>query len=107
MSLEQRSKKELVELIHQLQDKVKELAQVEKVITSELSQLENPAVGLTKDKDGYYHMVHIKYDVDKMSALIDNVERIDSRDQAIVLYKLKQFAVEKILRKARGGKYDV
>lgn len=107
MSLEQRSKKELVELIHQLQDKVKELAKVEKQATAQLSELEHNAIGLTKDKDGYYHMVKIKYDVDKSAAMIDNVERIDSRDQAIVLYKLKQYAVETIMRKARGGKYDI
>jgi hypothetical protein len=107
VSLEQRSKKELVELIHQLQDKVKELAKVEKQATAQLAELEHNAIGLTKDKDGYYYMVKIKYDVDKSAAMVDNVERIDSRDQAIVLYKLKQYAVETIMRKARGGKYDI
>jgi hypothetical protein len=106
MSLEQRSKKELVELIHQLQAKVKELSHVETSITASLPELISPAIGLSKDKDGYYHMVKIKYDVDKNAALIENVEKIDSRDQAIVLYKLKQYAVETIMRKARGGKYD-
>lgn len=107
MSLEQRSKKELVELIHQLQDKVKELAKAEKQVSSELAELKHDAIGLTKDDEGYYHMVKIKYDVDKSSAIVDTIDKIDSRDQAIVLYKLKQYAVETIMRKARGGKYDI
>jgi hypothetical protein len=106
MSLEQRSKKELVELIHQLQDKVKELAKVETQATAQLGDLIHDAIGLVKDKNEHYSLVKIKYDVDKNAAMINTVEKLDSRDQAIVLYKLKQFTVETIMRKARGGKYD-
>lgn len=105
MSLEQRSKKELVELIHQLQDKLKEMKPVESAITAKLEELSAPAIGLHKDSDGFYHLVKIKYDVEKNAAGIEKVEKLDSRDEAIVTYKLNQYTNETIMRKARGGKY--
>lgn len=107
MSLEQRSKKELVELIHQLQDKLKELATVEKQATAKLEELKSPAIGLSKDKNGFYSLVKIKYDAEKNAAAIESIDKLDSRDEAIVVYKLKQYTVETIMRKARGGKYDI
>jgi acyl-CoA-binding protein len=107
MSLEQRSKKELVELIHQLQDKLKELANVEKQATAQLSELKSPGIGLIKDKDGYYSLVKLKYDSETKAAAVESIDKLDSRDEAIVVYKLKQYTVENIMRKARGGKYDI
>jgi hypothetical protein len=105
MALDQRSKKELVELIHQLQDKLKEMKPVESAITAKLEELNAPGVGLFKDAEGFYHLVKLKFDVEKNAAGIEKLDRIDSKDEAIVMYKLNQYAVETIMRKTRGGKY--
>jgi signal recognition particle subunit SEC65 len=106
MGLEHRTKKELADMVRELEVKLKEVKHVESQILPQFAELEHPALGLTKDSDGYYHMVHIKYDLDKKTAMIDTTEKIETRDQAIVLYRLKQQLTEKIMRKARGGMYD-
>lgn len=106
MSLEQRTKKELVDLIHQLQDKVKEMKPVEKQLTAQLDELKAPAIGLHKDEKGVYHLIFIKYDIDKKAAAIENVTSLESTDPAIGLYNLNKYVSETIVRKARGGKYD-
>lgn len=106
MAHAQQSKKELLEIIEQLETKLKEVHHVEKQITAEAKDLTKNAVGLTKDKEGFYSIVKIKFDDEKNAAVIEKLERVDSRDEAIVAYKLNQFVQESIIRKARGGKYD-
>lgn len=105
MSLEQRSKKELVELIHQLQQKLKEMKPVEKQLTAQLEELNSPAIGLHKDDKGVYSLVKLKFDVEKNAAGLEKIERIGT-DPAIALFNLNKFVAETIMRKARGGKYD-
>jgi hypothetical protein len=107
MSLEQRSKKELVEIIQQMKDKVKELSQVEKQQAAQLDDLNAPAIGLHKDEQGRYHLVHIKFDVEKNAAGIERLENLNNTtDPAIALWNLNKIVTETIMRKARGGKYD-
>jgi hypothetical protein len=106
MSLIQRSKKELVDLIHELQEKLKEVKQIETQVTTEAQELTTNGVGLVKSTDGYYSIVKLKFDVEKNAAVIDKVEKVETRDEAIVAYKVNQFMQEQIIRKARGGKYD-
>ena len=100
------SKKELLELVSDMEQKIKELSHVEKRTSADLAALPHPAIGLTRDKDGYYHMVRIKYNPETMAAMIESIDKIESRDLAIVMWKMKQEGLEKIMRKARGGKYD-
>ena len=107
MSLVDRTKKELVEIIHDLQEKLKELKPVESALTSQLADLHSDAVGLIKNEKGQYRLVKIKYDVEKNAAAIESLDPLnDTVDPAIAIYKLNQFTQETILRKARGSKYD-
>lgn len=106
MALEDRSKKELAQMVRDLQDKLIEMKPVESALTSQLSELNSHAIGLTKDERGNLSLVHIKYDLEKNAAAIEKLTSLESFDYAIADFKLKQFVAEVIVRKTRGGKYD-
>lgn len=91
MALEQRSKKELVEIIHQLQDKLKEMKQVEKQVTSEADLLSRKGMGVHKDKNGNYFIVNLVYDLERNAAAIKSVDNLNSKDYAILVYKAKAY----------------
>lgn len=107
MALEDNTKKNLANMVRALEEKVKELQAVEKQQTSTLNELEQPAIGLHKDENGTYHLVKIKYDVVSKAAGVEKIESTETKDVALAFHKLKEYAGEKIMRKARGGKYDV
>lgn len=106
MAHNQMSKKELLDIIVELEQKLKEVQHIEKQVTAELTDLTKNAIGLVKDEDGFYSLVKIKFDNEKNAAAIDKLDRIETRDEAIVAYKINKFVQEEIIRKARGGKYD-
>lgn len=106
MSLTDRTKKELVQIIHDLKEKIKDLKPVESALTSQLEELHSHAIGLTKNEEGQLSLVKIKYDVQKNAAAIEKLEQLESKDIAIAQYKLNQYVAETIVRKTRGSKYD-
>lgn len=107
MSLVDRTKKELVEIIHGLQEKLKEMKPVESALTAQLQDLHSNAVGLFKNEKGQYRLVKIKYNIERNAAAIESIDNInDTVDPALAQFKLTQYAHETILRKARGSKYD-
>lgn len=107
MALEDRTKKELAQMIRDLETKLKEMKPIESALTSQLEELNYEAVGLVKNEKGQYRLVKIKYDIDKNAALIESIDNLnDTIDPAIAQYKLTQYAHENIMRKARGSKYD-
>lgn len=105
MSLEQKSKKELVEIINTLTEKLKEVKQVEDKVLKVEAELKQPALGLHVDEKGHFSLVKIKYDAKSKASTVESIESLQSSDQAIALYKAKQYLVETILKKAKGGKY--
>jgi hypothetical protein len=106
MALEDNTKKDLAQMVRDLEAKVKELQAVEKQQSASLENLKEPAIGLSKDENGTYILVKIKYDIASKSAGIEALESTDTKDIALAFHKLKHYAGEKIMRKARGGKYD-
>jgi hypothetical protein len=105
MSLESKSKKELVEIISELKNKVKELKPVEASISAKLDDLEFPAVGLHKNENGEYQVVKIKYDLEKNAAAIEALSDEKNKDVALAYQSINKI-IEQMVRKARGGKYD-
>lgn len=97
--------KEKDELIKELKAKLKEMKTVEKELAVTAAELSSQSLGIHKDANGKYHLVEIKYDIEKNLAAIDKLEPLNTHDYAIALYQAKKFLVEKILEKARGGKY--
>jgi hypothetical protein len=98
-------KKELVDIIHELKAKVKEIEGIEKSQLANISELKELALGAVKLADGTYGIVKIAYDVDKNSAQIAGVEKLGTKDPDILGYNMTKQVVEKIVRKLRGDKY--
>lgn len=105
MSLINKPKAELIELIRELQDKLAQVKNVEKQLNAEAKDLPNNAVGLHKDENGNFSLVKIKYDPQTQAVAIEQLEQIETKDQAIVLDRLKRYVGDNIFRKALGGKY--
>lgn len=91
MALDQRSKKELVEIIHQLQDKLKEMKQIETKVTTEEADLSRKAIGVHKDKNGNYFAVNLVYDIEKNAATIKSIDNLNTKDYAILVYQAKKY----------------
>ena len=100
------SKAELVEFIGTLTRKIEELKQVEASQVAESKNLKHTGLGIVKDESGLYSLVKLVYDLEQNAAQISGVEKLNTRDEAIVLYQAKIYLGEKIFRKARGGVYD-
>lgn len=98
-------KKELVEIIHELKAKVKELERIEQSQLANVSELKELAIGGHKDADGKFSIVKIAYDLEKNSAQIANIEKLDTKDPDILGYNMNKQVTEKIVRKLRGDKY--
>lgn len=107
MALEDNTKKDLANMVRELQAKLLEMKPVESQLTAKLDELKLPAIGLVKDENGNYSLVKIKFDIEKNAAAIEQVENLESKDPAIASHKIKEFAMEKIVRRARGGRYDL
>lgn len=107
MALEDNTKKDLAQMVRDLQAKLKELKPVESALTSQLEDLHSNAAGLIKDSKGIYSIVKIKYDIEKNAAAIEKVESCETPDLALAQFQLNKFVVETIVRKARGGKFDL
>lgn len=99
------TKEELKEQNKELRSKLKEMKELEKQVKLTAKDLSQSGLGVHKDEKGKYHLVHIKYDIEKNAAVIDKLEPLDTHDFTIAAYKAKQELAEKILRKARGDKY--
>lgn len=106
MSLVDRTKKELVQIIHDLTAKLAEMKPVESALVSQLSELHSPAIGLSKTDEGNFIVVKIKYDIEKNAAAIEKLEQLQSKDIAIAHFNLNKYVAETIVRTARGSKYD-
>lgn len=100
-----KTKAELLETIKELRTKLKEMKVVEQVLTATAKELPLLGLGVHKDKDGKFLLVHIKYDIEKNAAVIDRLESLDTHDFAIAAYKARQELAERILRKVKGDKY--
>ncbi len=106
MALEDNTKKALADMVRALQEKLKEMKPVESQLTAKLDELKAPAIGLHKDENGNYSLVKIKFDIEKNAAAIESLQDLESRDPAIATHKLKEYAMEVVMRKTRGGRYD-
>lgn len=105
MEYEKYTKKELAAIIREMKAKLSEMKDVEKQVTTEASELSAPGLSIHRDEKGKFHLVKLKYDIEKNAATIEKVESLDSSDPAIATFKAKQYLVETIIAKAKGGKY--
>ena len=96
--------KEKDDIIKELKEKLESMKSVEEQITLTAAELSQYGFGICKDSVGDYQLVKLKFDIDKNTAAIDGQDNL-GKDVAIVLYKAKQYLVETVIKKAKGGKY--
>ena len=95
------SHKEKDLIIDELKAKLKEMKSLEKQVETDASELSQLALGVHKDAQGHFHLIKIKYDVEKGIAAIEQSQDLHTRDYAVALYKSKEHLVLNILK---GGK---
>lgn len=105
MEYERYTKKELAAIIRELKEKLKEMKEVEEVVTTAAEEMPFESLGVQKDESGKYSLVRVVYDPEKKAAAFKEVIPLHTHDFAIASYKAKEYLVEKILRKASGSKY--
>jgi hypothetical protein len=95
--LEKKSKKELLDIIDQLREKLGEVKGVEE----KQDALENnlPGIGFSVviDRSGDYKIVEIGFDFDSKAATITNVRELATNGYEYALYDAKKFLIEKIM----------
>ncbi len=96
-----KTKKQVDEVNSMLKEKLEEMKELEQKFTATAEVLNVPALGVHKDDKGFFHLVKIKYDLDKSAAVIESVDKLETKDYAIALFKAKQYLVIDILK---GGK---
>jgi hypothetical protein len=106
MALEDNTKKDLANMVRELEAKLKEMKPVEKQLTAKVDELKQLAIGLHRDENGKYHLVKIKFDAPSKAAGVDDIVDLSTTDPAIAFYNINKYVSEVIMRKLRGGKYD-
>lgn len=96
-----KTKKQVDEVNQMLKEKLLDMKEQEEKFTATAAELTVPALGVHKDENGGFHLILIKYDLDKDAAVIDTKQDLQTRDYAVALYKAKQYLVIDILK---GGK---
>ena len=107
MALEDNTKKDLANMVRELESKLKEMKAAEKQLTASVNELKQYAVGLHKDENGKFHLVKLKFDAASKAAGVEEIVDLETSDQAIAAYNVNKYVAEVIMRKVRGGKYDV
>lgn len=92
-----KSKKELVEIIEQMKEKLQEVQQLEKELAPKESDLIGKALSFYKDSDGQYQKVVINYNPESLVARIDNIQLLKTKDDQVAMYLAKKHLVEDIM----------
>ena len=92
------------DLIKELKAKLKEMQKAEKQLEATAESLEFQALGVKKNEAGKYELVIVGYDADKGLAAISEVKELDT-SYATAAFKAQQYLIEKIMQKAKGGRY--
>ncbi len=98
-NLESKTKKELVEIIDQLSNKLKEMTSTEEKIVSLEEDL--PGVGFSIvrgfSKERAFSLVKLSYNCLTKAAKVTEVKELDTNDFAVALYKAKEYLVNHVL----------
>lgn len=97
--LEKRSKKELLDIIDQLRDKIKELEGVEVVQDALASKMNGLGLSVVQNADGKFQLVEIAFDFNSKAAKIDKINEIYPSNYEFSLFEAKKFLIEKIMSK--------
>ena len=95
----QKSKKELVEIIDQMVNKLSVVKEAEKKMDLSSSDLKGVGMSVFKDNNDRFHLVELSFDVETGSATVKSKKSLDTGDYDIALYNSKKFLVEAIFNR--------
>ena len=110
MNLESKTKKELIEIIRQLKDKLIEVKDVEKQVTASKDSLTGKGMSLSFDDNKGYQLVLLGYSLNDNAANINEIVDIGTKDMDVAIFHAKKYLAEKIWNKeqmtilSKGGK---
>lgn len=97
--LEKKSKKELLDIIDQLRDKLGEMQGVEAKHDALESQLPGYAFSVIQDSDEKFKIVDLMFDFHSKAAKITNVKEVMTQGYDYALYEAKKILIEKVMNK--------
>jgi hypothetical protein len=93
------TKKQLVDIIRQLRDKIEELQGVEAKQEASESSLNGKGFSIIQDLDSSFKIVEISFDIATKVGKIDNVKPIETNSYDLALYEAKKYLVQTIMDK--------
>ena len=97
--LEKQSKKELVEMVVQLRQKLLDLQGVEAKQVAVEKEMPGVGFSVVQDVDDRFKIVEIAFDFNSKAAIIKNVSETTTNGYEYALYEAKKFLVEHVMNK--------
>lgn len=98
--LEKKSKKELLDIIDQLREKLGGMKQVEAKQDALEQSLPGIGFSVIQDRDGKFKLLEISFDFDSKAAIIDKVVETNSNGYEYALYEAKKFLIDRVMNKS-------
>jgi hypothetical protein len=97
--LEKKSKKELLDIIEQLREKLGNMKEVEAKQGALEQNLPGIGFSVVQDRDGKFKLVEISFDFDSKAATITSVVETNSNGYEYALYEAKKFLIDRVMNK--------
>jgi hypothetical protein len=97
--LEKKSKKELLDIIDQLREKLGGMKQVEAKQDALEQSLPGIGFSVIQDRDGKFKLLEISFDFDSKAAIIGKVVETNSNGYEYALYEAKKFLIDRVMNK--------
>lgn len=97
--LEKKSKKELLDIIDQLREKLGDMKQVEAKQDALEQSLPGIGFSVIQDRDGKFKLIEISFDFDSKAAIIGKVVETNSNGYEYALYEAKKFLIDRVMNK--------
>ncbi len=96
--LESKNKKELVAIIQQMSEKLKELKPAEAKLESLESDLPGTAFSVFQKNDRTFHIAEVGYNSETGAAKVLNIKDLDTKTYETAMYLTKKYLVETIMK---------
>lgn len=103
-ALDRKSKKELIEIVVELSERLIKLKELDTQQNASETSRTYQALGVSKDGEKYM-LNFFSYDPKTKSSAFQTTLDLGSTDIAIATYQAKKYLIERIIAKAKGGKY--
>lgn len=107
--LEKKSKKELLDVIEQLRNKLEEMQGVEAKQEALEHKLNGLGFSIVQDVNDKFHLIEISFDFNTKAAKITKSTEIMTQGYEYAMFEAKKFLIERIMNKdninhLKGGK---